>query len=361
MSVEAYGGLKLAETNCISCGQCTLFCPVGAITEQGESQAVLAKLAAAKVAIAQVDPSLSANFAEAVGLPAGTMTTGKIVSALKQIGFSKVYSTAVGFDLFGLEEAANLLDHIGSGAATPLFSSYCGAWKTYVAKSSPSLAAAISKTPAPAALVSNLAAQPGAFSVAVTSCIGKKAGLPKADAVVTARELAQILRLRGVNFATLPDTPFDAPYASGYANAGAGGIADLVLRTAAGESSPLSFAAVDGLQGVKTASVRIAGKSVAAAVVEGAANIAPFVAALAAGKLPSVAYVEVQACPGGCAAGGGGPKITGPQAIAARLAAAASLSTATPIASKTVGNIKADTIAALGLSKARAFFGARSK
>jgi iron only hydrogenase large subunit-like protein len=283
------------------------------------------------------------------------------VSALKKIGFTKVYSAAVGFDLFGLEEAANLIDHISSGSKIPLYSSYCGAWKAYAAKSRPDLLSAISKTPAPAALASGLAAAPGVFSVAITSCIGKKAGLPKADAVVTARELAQIFRIRGVGFNGLPDTPFDQPFAEGYANAAAGGIVDLVLRTAAGRATPLDFVAAEGIEGVKTATVNIKGKTITGAVVEGAVNVAPFVEAIAKGRLPEIAYVEVQACPGGCAAGGGGPKISGPQAIAARVAAAASLSNATPITSRAVRGLSAEEIGRLGLAKAYTFLRSQGK
>jgi NADP-reducing hydrogenase subunit HndD len=209
--------------------------------------------------------------------------------------------------------------------------------------------------------VSNLIGQSGIFSVAVTSCIGKKAGLPKADAVITVRELAQILRLRGVNFHTLSDSEFDAPYSKGYANASAGGIADLVLRTASGGSGPIKFESVDGLEGVKTASVVIEGKTVGAAVVEGGINISKFVKALDDGKLQGIAYVEVQACPGGCVAGGGSPKIRGSKVIEERVKAAASLNTEIPTSSKTVKNVLADKIAALGLTKGLAFFDAHSQ
>jgi NADH-quinone oxidoreductase subunit G len=337
-----------------------LYCPVGAITEQSVAREVREKLKTVEKSIAQVDPSLFVNFGEEFGLVPGTVTTGKIISALKKLGFSKVYNTAVGFDAFGLEEAAVVLERFNAGIKEPVYSSYCGSWKNFCTKSRPDLIPGITKTPAPAAITASLTADPTAYSVVVTSCIGKKNGIPKSDVTITARELAQILRLEDINILTLPDAPFDVPFDKGYANAGAGGIADLVLRTvyqkATGKmAKSLTFAPVNGLAGVSAASLDISGKTIAAAVVEGIVNVPKFIEAVAAGSLPTVAYVEVQACPGGCTVGGGSPKFDAEGVMAARLAAAKTLPTSPPIATKTLGGIGKAALEAAGLHKAHAF------
>ena len=236
--VSTASGKSLQETNCIKCGQCTLVCPTGAIAEKdqiSEVEAVL-KNPQGKVTVCQTAPAIRINLSDALGLPPGTISTGKMVTALKQLGFKYVFDTNFSADMTIVEEASELVKRITdpSTGPLPMFTSCCPAWINYVEQSEPELIPQLSSCRSPMGMLSSAIRKDftqiknikptDIFNVAIMPCTAKKDeierpqlytkdGVKETDYVITTRELMRMIKKNKINFKKLPDTPFDTLYA----------------------------------------------------------------------------------------------------------------------------------------------------
>lgn len=335
---------KLADTPCIKCGQCAAHCPTGAIVEYDETNAVWDMIKDKDtVTVVQIAPAVRVALGEEFGYEYGANLTDKIYAALRRIGFDKVFDTNFGADLTIIEEATEFVKRFTANDRLPMFTSCCPAWVDYVEKYYPENLENFSSCKSPHQMVGALAktyyAQKAGIDaakvkvVSVMPCTAKKwevrrhetmssSGYQDVDAVITTRELAKMIRQAGINFKALPDEPADSPLGE-YSGAAtifgvSGGVMTAALRTAyfyitGKELGELSFAAIEGLDGVKVAEVDINGTKVRIAVVNGVGNVEEVMAeikrAKEAGEDLPYHFVEVMACPGGCIAGGGQPKV----------------------------------------------------
>lgn len=342
----AYRGLKtavgpafsrrLAEVSCVACGQCASVCPVGAITERDDTARVWEALAdPARYVVVQVAPAVRASLGELMGLPPGTAVTGRLVTALRRLGFRRVFDTEFTADLTVVEEANELLHRLAGGGPLPMFTSCSPAWVKFCEHFFPSYLPHLSTCKSPqqmmGALLKTYFAEveridPDAiFSVSVMPCTAKKMeaarpemgreGRRDVDAVLTTRELARMIREAGLDLASLPEDRFDPPLGAA-TGAGSvfgvtGGVMEAALRTVSEwvtgkELGTLEFAALRGMEGMREATVHLDGQEVRVAVIHGLGNAARFLRTLG-DEVRSYHFVEVMACPGGCVGGGGQP------------------------------------------------------
>jgi NADP-reducing hydrogenase subunit HndD len=366
--------LRLGTAVCTYCGQCTTVCPVNALHEADATAAVWKALdTSGKIVIVQTAPAVRAALGEEFDLPAGTLVTGKMVSALRQIGFKYVFDTDFAADLTILEEGYELLSRIvaqfkAKGAITdkqvaalklpknlpepvfPMITSCSPGWIKYIEHFYSELLPHLSTCKSPhmmlgALIKSYFAAKTGInpadmFVVSVMPCTAKKFeitrpemqndGLPNVDAVLTTRELAKMIRESGIDFKSLPDEDYDSPMG---VSTGAsiifgtsGGVMEAALRTVyelvTGRPLPfdqLHVTPIVGLERIKTAAVKLAdvkpewsfleGIEVKIAVTNGLAGAAQLMDEIATGKSEYL-FIEVMGCPGGCLSGGGQPRPT---------------------------------------------------
>jgi NADH-quinone oxidoreductase subunit G len=364
--IQTKNGKPLNETNCIGCGQCTIGCVKHSIFEADAIKPVEKQLKNknGKVCICQVAPAIRINMAEALGVPAGSISTGKVVTALKMLGFDYVFDTNYTADVTIVEEASELIGRITSkNAALPMFTSCCPAWINYVEKNDPSLIPNLSSCRSPMSMLSSLVKNElpkklgikpeSIYNVAIMPCTAKKDeaarkqfetpyGKQETDAVITSRELVQMIKKNKINFKQLKDTPFDTPYSESTGGAAifcaTGGVMEAAVRCAykliTKKDMPcLDVQAVRGTEGIKKASVNINGLDVNVAVVHGiknAMNLIKKIKAKEAG-FENIHFVEVMACPGGCVAGGGSPKAKTKKVLAKRLEATYKIDKESPI------------------------------
>lgn len=338
LSVTPTGCKNLADSPCTFCGQCVSVCPTGALMEVSEIDKVDAAMKAGKYVVVQTAPSIRTALGEEFGMPIGSLVTGKMVAALRRLGFKKVFDTNFGADLTVMEEASELLARIQNGGVLPMITSCCPAWVNYAEYHYGDLLPHLSSCKSPhqmfgAILKSYYCAKNGIdpkdmFVVSVMPCTAKKAekeraelcvnGLKDVDAVLTTRELGKLIRRSGIRFAKLPDEPFDNDIVGEYTGAGvifgaSGGVMEAALRTATykltGEElkSP-ELRQVRGLEGIKDATFRIGGKEIKVAVAQGMKNAKVLLDQIREGKSEYL-FIEVMACPGGCIAGGGQPYV----------------------------------------------------
>lgn len=335
-------GVDLSHSPCVRCGQCAVHCPVGAITFNNPINDVFYKLADKKMTgVVAIAPSVRAALGEEFGMKPGTLTTGKIYAALRALGFQYVFDTNFGADLTIMEEASELLERLQHGGKIPMFTSCCPGWVDYAEKRYHSLLPHLSTAKSPqqmqGAMTKTYFAEKigvkakNIFNVSIMPCTAKmwesrrnktmsSSGVLDYDTVLTTRELAMLLRRKGVDFNNLPESNADSILGT-YTGAGTifgttGGVMEAALRTAyheltKKEMKEIDFKPVRGLEGVKSAEVKIGKTTLRVAVIHQLANVDKVVKQieeeLKAGKEPSFHFIEIMACRGGCIGGGGQP------------------------------------------------------
>lgn len=329
---------SFGQSPCLLCGQCVSVCPTGALMEKSEIHLVDAAFKAGKYVIVQTAPAVRAALGEEFGLPIGTPVTGKMVAALKRLGFYRVYDVNFGADLTIMEEATELLNRIKNGGALPMITSCSPGWVNYAEYNYSDLLPHLSSCKSPhemegAIIKSYFAEKNGIkpediFVVSIMPCTAKKYekerqelsvnGLKDVDAVLTTRELAKLIKRSGINFNRLPDEEFDQDLLGEYTGAGVifgvtGGVMEAALRTAyhaltGKEHEQVEFTAVRGFEGLKEASLEINGMIINVAVAHGMKNAKPVLDDIRAGK-SKYHFIEIMGCPGGCINGGGQPYV----------------------------------------------------
>lgn len=329
----------LAETSCVSCGQCIVACPTGALSERDDTQKVFDAINdESKHVIVQTAPSIRVALGEEFGSPIGTIVTGKMVAALRRLGFDRVFDTNFGADLTIMEEANEFVERYTRKENLPLITSCSPGWIKYCEYYHPDMIPHLSSCKSPQGMFGSVAKTYYAkkmgidpkdiFVVAVMPCTAKKfeaerldhtavKGLADIDAVITTRELARMIKKQGIMFNSLPDENFDSPFGLG-SGAGTifgatGGVMEAALRTAyetiTGETlndSNIDFEDVRGTKGIKEATYQIAGNEVKVAVASGLANAKKVLEMVKSGE-KHYDFIEIMACPGGCVNGGGQP------------------------------------------------------
>lgn len=330
--------MPLAETSCISCGQCIAVCPTGALSEKDNTPEVFAALAdPEKYVIVQTAPAVRAALGESFGLPMGTNVQGKMVAALRRLGFDKVFDTDFSADLTIMEEATELIDRITNGGVLPLITSCSPGWIKYCEHYYPDMLDHLSSCKSPqqmfGAITKTYYAEKMGIDpekivmVSVMPCTAKKfeigrddedaAGVPDVDIAITTRELAEMIERVGLNFLALPDEDFDDPLGRSTGAAvlfgATGGVMEAALRTAVefitGKSLPkLDFTEVRGTEGIKEATYKVGDLDINVAVASGLANARELLDKVKSGEA-NYQFIEIMGCPGGCVNGGGQPRV----------------------------------------------------
>ena len=326
----------LGDVPCVSCGQCINVCPTGALTEKDNTAEVWEALAdPEKVVMVQTAPATRAAIGEAFGLPIGTNCEGKMVAALRRLGFDKVFDTDFGADMTIVEEASELLDRVKNGGVLPMITSCSPGWVKFAELYYPDQLGNLSSCKSPqqmfGAILKTYYAEKNGIdpknivSVSVMPCTAKKfeigredqsaAGMPDVDISITTRELARMIERAGLRFTALPDEEYDMPLGDDTGAAvifgATGGVMEAALRTAndllTGEDNKaVDFEAVRGMDGLKEASYTIAGVEVKVAVASGLTAANYVMGKIKDGTAPWT-FVEIMCCPGGCINGGGQP------------------------------------------------------
>lgn len=326
----------LGETNCVSCGQCIVVCPTGAISEKDQTEEVWKALADPnKHVVVQTAPSVRATLGEAFGMPVGTNVEGKMAAALRRLGFDKVFDTDFGADLTIMEEANEFVERVKNGGVLPIITSCSPGWVKFCEHFFPEFIPNLSSCKSPqqmfGAITKTYYAQKmgidpkDIFCVSIMPCTAKKfevgredqsaAGVPDVDVALTTRELARMIKRAGLMFENLPDENFDAPLGESTGASvifgATGGVMEAALRTAVEtltgeELEKVEFTEVRGTDGIKEATYQVAGMEVKAAICSGLANAKVLLNRIKNGEA-NYHIVEVMACPGGCVNGGGQP------------------------------------------------------
>ncbi len=328
-------GLKLSDTPCTNCGQCINVCPVAALHEKEDADRVWEALNdPTKHVVVQTAPAVRVALGEEFYMNIGEPVTGKMVTALRMLGFDKVFDTDTGADLTIMEEGAELIDRIRSGGKLPLITSCSPGWIKFCEHNFPDMLEHLSSCKSPhqmfGAILKSYYAKKNnidpkdMFVVSVMPCTAKKFearrpemqvdGFCDVDAVITTRELGKMIYDVGIDFPDLGDSDFDSPFGEA-SGAGAvfgttGGVMEAALRTVAdiltGSSADnFEYEEVRGLEGIKIATIEIADLKLRAAVAHGLGNARKLMEAIKAGE--EFHFVEIMACPGGCVNGGGQP------------------------------------------------------
>lgn len=326
----------MEETDCVLCGQCSLVCPTGAIVEKDDTQKVLNALQDPKKhVIVQVAPSVRVALGDAFGLEPGAIVTGQMVTALKMLGFNRVFDTNFGADLTIMEEGAEFLHRLQHGGTLPMMTSCSPGWVNYMEKHFPDCIGHLSSAKSPMSMFGAIAKtyyteQAGIdvkdiVTVSVMPCTAKKfeaarpemgrSGIQDVDIVLTTRELIKLIKYVGLSLSELPESGFDSPLGLG-TGAGAifgatGGVMEAALRTVyekvTGETlEKLEFTNVRGFDGIKECTIQLPGRELRLCVAHTLRNARKIMEEVKKGISP-YDFIEIMACPGGCIGGGGQP------------------------------------------------------
>ena len=328
--------LPLGATSCISCGQCIVNCPVGALYEKDDAEKVFEAISdPTKHVVVQAAPAVRATLGECFDMPIGTDVTGKMFAALRRLGFDKVFDTNFAADLTIMEEATELLSRVKNGGVLPMITSCSPGWIKYCEHYYPTELDHLSTCKSPmqmqGAIIKSYYAEKNGIdpkdivSVAIMPCTAKKfecgrddeagAGYPDVDYVLTTRELGRMIDTAGINFKILPDESCDAPLGQGTGAAvifgATGGVMEAALRTAAEvitgtELENPEFHDVRGMEGVKEASYKLGDLDVKVAIASGTKNAKVLMDKVKDGTA-DYTFIEIMGCPGGCINGGGQP------------------------------------------------------
>ncbi len=335
----AYGKL-LSDVFCTYCGQCSSVCPVGAITERDDTDEVWHALDDAnKHTIVQVAPAVRVSLGEELGLPLGSIVTGKLVSALKMLGFSKVFDTDFTADLTVMEEGYELIDRIKNKGVLPMITSCCPAWINFAEHEFPEILDHLSSCKSPQQMFGALAKSYYAqredidpdkiHVVSIMPCTAKKSEAkreemsvnqedPDVDTVLTTRELAKMIKQMGIDFNNLKESKFDKPdeltSGAGVIFGATGGVMEAALRTVKEvlEDKPLKrieFDQVRGAETIREAEVEINGVTYNVAIAHTLSSARKIAKQIKEGTSP-YHFIEIMACPSGCVGGGGQPYVT---------------------------------------------------
>ncbi len=334
--VSTAGDKSLADVDCTYCGQCIEACPVGALREKDDTAKVWRKIKDPEVyTVVQTAPAVRAALGEEFGLPIGENVTGKMVTALRKLGFDKVFDTNTGADFTIMEEANEFIQRVQNGGVLPMVTSCCPAWVRFAEKNFPDQLEHLSSCKSPhqmfGAIIKSYYAkkfniEPSKiFTVSVMPCVAKKYectrdemeadGIRDVDAVITTRELARMIKQSNIEFQSLEDSCFDDPMGEA-TGAGAifgttGGVMEAALRTAADtlegkDLKDIEYKEVRGEKGIKKATVTISGKEIKVVVASGLKNARKIMNEIKNGTA-DYDFAEIMACPGGCVMGGGQP------------------------------------------------------
>jgi NADP-reducing hydrogenase subunit HndD len=338
-SIESPFGMSLAQTACINCGQCIAVCPTGALTEKDETAKVWAAIADPdKYVVVQPAPAVRAALGEEFGLPMGTSVTGKMATALRRMGFDKVFDTDFAADLTIMEEAYELIGRLQSGGTLPMITSCSPGWvkfcETFYPNFLPNLSSCKSPHEMEGAIVKSYFAEKNGIDpkkivvVSVMPCTAKKfeakrdelgrEQMQDVDIVITTRELARMIKEAGIDFTQLPDSDFDDTLGestgAGVIFGATGGVMEAALRTAyeavTGKMlEKVEFTAVRGLDNIKEAQIDLDGTKINVAVAHTTSAASKLLDQVASGE-KNYTFIEVMACPGGCVNGGGQPLVS---------------------------------------------------
>ena len=326
----------LATASCVACGQCINVCPTGALHEVEEIDKVMAAINdPEKVVVVGPAPSVRAGLGEEFGYPIGTNVEGKMVTALRMLGFDKIFDVNFAADMTIVEEAHELIERVTKGGVLPMFTSCSPGWIRFLEYYYPELIPNLSTCKSPQQMVGALAKTwwsekfgvpaKNIYVVSIMPCTAKKyekvrgsqsaSGYPDIDAVLTTRELAKMIKGSGILFNELPDGEMDNPMGE-FSGAGVifgatGGVMEAALRTAAEkitgkELDSVEFTAVRGTKGIKEATYKVGDMDVKVAVASGLANAKEICEKVKKGEA-DYHFIEIMSCPGGCVNGGGQP------------------------------------------------------
>ena len=330
----------LDAVSCVACGQCTAVCPTGALIERDDTAEVFAAIAdETKTVIVHTAPSIRATLGECFDMPIGTNVTGKMVAALRRLGFDKVFDTNFAADLTIMEEGTEFLDRVKNGGTLPMITSCSPGWIKFCEHYYPELIPNLSTCKSPqqmqGAMIKSYYAEKMGIDpkdmvvVAVMPCVAKKFeikrddqghdGIADNDYVISTRELAKMIKTAGIQFTELADEDFDPIMGIG-TGAGTifgttGGVMEAALRTVAdiltGEDlESIDYTEVRGMEDIKEATYNVAGMEVKVAVTSGLSNAAKLLDKVKSGEA-DYHFIEVMCCPGGCINGGGQPIVDG--------------------------------------------------
>ena len=338
---------KIAETDCVNCGQCRVVCPTGAISINTNIEVIWDFLADKNTkVIAQIAPAVRVAVGDQFGLPRGENVMGKLVNVLHRLGFDEVYDTSYGADLTVIEESEELLERLASGENLPLFTSCCPAWVKFCENRYPDLAKNLSTCRSPqqmfGAVIREYYKDPEKnggkriVSVSIMPCTAKKEeilrpesstnGKQDIDYVLTTTELITMIRKSGIRFENLEieasDMPFGIGSGAGVIFGVTGGVTEAVLRRLREghnrvEMDKIKFSGVRGEEGLKEVEFDHNGRTIHAAVVSGLGNADALMKKIQKGEV-HYDFVEVMACRRGCIMGGGQPVPAGPRSRIAR-------------------------------------------